>query len=360
MSKRRVFDIDFPGDGAAAGDSALPEQTETPRRGPMAAAINENARAVAEREEAQAAIRRENDALAREFVRLKKLGLIVDAVPIDRIVTTKLARDRAAKRDPELDELKTSIQAIGLSNPIRVEEAGDGYELVQGYRRLEAYRELFAETGDERFARIPAGLVAKGETIDSLYRRMVDENLIRRDVSFAEMAELARNFVDDAGTGTQTLDSAIRTLFASAGRQKRNYIARFANLLAQIGPHLSFPEALPRSVGLALEKRLSAEPGFAQFVVAQLRARPPKTTLEEVTLLRELGTGRPDKPKAAVAPRGQAKTTLKYNGPGGMVRCLASEGRFVVLAERDFSNLERTQLEAALDAFFRVLDESRS
>jgi hypothetical protein len=54
-----------------------------------------------------------------------------------------LTRDRKAVRDSEIDELKASISDIGLSNPIQVLEAGDGYELVQGYRRMTAFRELY-------------------------------------------------------------------------------------------------------------------------------------------------------------------------------------------------------------------------
>ena len=42
----------------------------------------------------------------------------------------------------DIDELKQSIRDVGLSNPIRVEQVGDRYELIQGYRRLTAWREL--------------------------------------------------------------------------------------------------------------------------------------------------------------------------------------------------------------------------
>ncbi|MEM1301282.1 MAG: ParB N-terminal domain-containing protein, partial [Pseudomonadota bacterium] len=130
--KRRVFDIDFdtPADAVPAGTDRVE------RRGPMATAISETAEALDERAEAEAAIRAENDALAHEHVRLKKLGLITDLIPVAEVLTTKLTRDRAEGADPELDELKASIAAVGLSNPIRVEQTEHGYELIQGFRRL--------------------------------------------------------------------------------------------------------------------------------------------------------------------------------------------------------------------------------
>ncbi|RAX28851.1 UNVERIFIED_CONTAM: replication protein, partial [Escherichia coli] len=76
-------------------------------------------------------------------------GLVVDLVPLEAIDAYLLIRDRSRGPDPDLAELKTSIRESGLSNPIQVEPRGDGrYELVQGMRRLSAYRELLAETGD--------------------------------------------------------------------------------------------------------------------------------------------------------------------------------------------------------------------
>ena len=353
MSKRRVFDIEYPGNTAPAEPS--PGFGE-PRRGPMATAISENAEALDVRERTQAAIRVENDALAHELVRLKKLGLIVDLVPVDEIFTQKLMRDRSTKRDPDLDELKASIRAVGLSNPIRVEQDENGYELVQGYRRLAAYRELLSETGDPAYARIPVGLMARGETLELLYRRMIDENLIRRDVSFAEMADLARNYAKDLGAGTDDIDTAINILFASASRQKRSYIRHFATLLDNVGDLLKFPEAVPRSLGLQLEKRLSGDPGFPAMLRTGLKRRSPETAEDEVAFLKDAAAARVVERPRDNPVQAQAKTTLRFRGPSGMVRCLATEGRIVMQAERDFSSLDRTQLESALDAFFRALD----
>ncbi|MEM9708931.1 MAG: ParB/RepB/Spo0J family partition protein [Pseudomonadota bacterium] len=351
MSKRRGFDIDFP------GDTSLEEGPTAPsRRGPMAAAISENAAALTERQAAEAAIREENDRLAHELVRLRKEGLITDLVSIHAIGTDKLIRDRADQRDPELDELKASIRDVGLSNPIRVEIDGEGFQLVQGFRRLAAYRELHLETGEERFAKIPAGLIATGEALEALYRKMVDENLVRRDVSFAEMADLARKYTADPETSAASVADAIAVLYASAGRQKRNYIGHFAVLLDCIGAHLTFPEAIPRSLGLQLEKRLTSDPRLTRQVIDALTALPIASPLKEVELLRDFAVP----PKKAGAKSGAskpgAKTSVRYEGPGGMVRCTASDGRIDIRAERDFTDLDRQSIEAALEAFFQALD----
>lgn len=354
MTRRRVFDIEFPD-----GDSAPLQPVESDaRRGPMASAIAESAGALAERMDTEVEIRVENDRLAHEFVRLKRAGLIVDLVPVEAIAMEKLSRDRKVARDSEIDELKESIRAVGLSNPIQVEAVGDTYELVQGFRRLTAYRELHAETGDSAYAVIPAGIIATGETLERLYRKMVDENLVRRNISFAEMAMLARRYAEDPNTREDTIQAAIETLFGSAGRQKKNYIGHFASLLDRIGDLLEYPEEISRALGLQLEKVLSSEPRRLSSLRTRLQVQPRTGPAAEVAALREFLTAASSAHPKVPAAGAATKTTLRFSSPRGMVRCIASDGRIELRAERDFSSLDRHALQAALDVFFRALDET--
>lgn len=354
--KRRMFDIDLPEEDAPEVEVRSPAGASL-RRGPMATAIGENAESLRQRQEAEAAIRAENDSLAHEFVRLKKLGLVVDMIPLDAIRTGKLIRDRSARLDPELEELKASIRAVGLSNPIRVEQTGEGeYELVQGWRRLSAYRELLEETGDETWSRIPAGLMARGETLDSLYRRMVDENMVRKDISFAEMANLARAYAEDEGTGCRDLDEAVNVLFATANPQKRSYVRRFAFLMRALEKVLEHPEAIPRALGLALANRIEAEP-VAVADLARALGAGRRTAEEELAVLRRFA-----EPQAvAAAPKAKAgdrrgKTVLRMPTATGEVRCTAADGKVELRVDRDFSTVDRRRLEAAVEAFFAALD----
>ncbi len=352
MSKKRGFDIDFPStqDGVYTGGRRLGAE----RRGPMAAAITENAEALRDRAEAERAIREENDRLAHEHVRLKRAGLITDLVPVEAIRAEKLTRDRGTGPDPELDELKASILAIGLSNPIRVEATEDGYELVQGFRRLRAFRELFEETGDDRFARIPAGLVAHGEALEGLYRRMVDENLVRRDISFAEMAILAMRYAEDPGTDARDVAGAVDVLFASAGRQKRSYIRHFATLIEQVGDVLHYPEAISRNLGLDLVRRLSSDLGFESRLRAALGGSLERLPEYEIATLLDLLKAGP-KPRSP-SRNAAAKTTLRCTVPAGTVRCSARDGKVELQMSRDFSSIDRHRLEAAVTAFMAALD----
>lgn len=347
--KRRVFDIDFEDE-----NEAVPAGTDETRRAPMAAAIAENADALEMRRSAEAAIRAENDALAHELVRLKKAGLVTNVIPLDHIHTTKLTRDRAAGRDDELDELKSSIREIGLSNPIRVEPVADGYELIQGWRRLTAFREL-REEGVPGFEEIPAAIVAQGEALLKLYRQMVDENMVRRGVSFGELAQLAMAYATtepDAGS----YSDAVELLFGSAGRQKRSYIKSFARLLEHTNGTLVHIEALPRALGLELLKRLDEDPAGTEKLEAALAMRPDRDAAGELDILRAFVAQQPAPVKKSQVQK-TAKTTFRLPRPDGMAKCTAADGRIELRLDRDFGSMETARLEVAVNAFFDALDE---
>lgn len=361
--KRRVFDIDLP-DEAIAGQSEtqLAEPPAAGRRGPMASAIVENAEALKARKSVTEAIREENDALAHEFVALREAGHVVEAVPLEAVHTFMLVRDRMPGEDVELDELVTSIRELGLSNPIRVIERpdGTGYELVQGYRRLTAYRRLHEADGGGDWARIPALVMAGEADIAGLYRRMVDENVIRKDLSFAEMAHAARNYLADPATEATDLSAAVAALFQSAPYSKRSYIRSFSYLLDMIGDALDYPTEIPRALGVALARELKERPEIAGQIRDRLAGWENRSIMDELDVLRaftatdaagEVIEEAAPKPKAKPAGQGaRSKTTFHISSRAGQVKCTAGMGRLEIKVDRDFSSIDRARLERAIAA----------
>jgi ParB family chromosome partitioning protein len=381
--RRRIFDIDLPKEAPDAAEAPVDRE----RRGPMATALRETAETLRERQDIEAGIRAENDALAHDYVRLRREGLVIQLAPVELVDATKLARDRASDRDPELAELKASILALGLSNPIRVEPTSDGrFELIQGWRRLRAFRELEAEHGDGRFARIPACHAPVSDALETSYRRMVDENLVRKDVSFAEMARLAQRYAADPAVACDDVDEAVAALFRSAGYQKRSYIRAFAALLDGLGDSLAHPEALSRNLGLDLRRALDRTPGFAQALRARLAVAPDRTAEDETVILRDALAALDAAQSAAAAgtaagPGGAARdgAAVEDAAPGtlrrasqppsaralslvlktraGLMRCVASDGRLILRGAALSGAVSAERLEAALSAFLDALAE---
>lgn len=361
--KRRMFDIDMP----AMGDipvGKVPDKVLEKRRGPMATAISENADALRNQQSTEDTIRAENDRLAHELVRLRSEGLVTEHVALADIVTEKLTRDRKVGFDPELEELKDSIRDIGLSNPIRLERRSDGrFDLIQGMRRLSAYRALHEETGDETYARIPAGISDAADLNDS-YRRMVDENLIRKDISFAEMGALARAFAEDPANECPDVDKAVAILFKSASYTKRSYIRSFASLLMMLEKVLMHPNDIPRNLGVELKRKLDANPGLVRQVSTAVMSEPDRDGPREVAILRDFvspETSAPKKP--AVSESGKtrrAKTTFQVSGRAGVAKCSASSGRIELRYDLDFTRVDRGKLEQAIATLIDDLQEDEN
>ena len=358
--KRRMFDIEMPEEPT----SVEPSRPGDARRGPMASAVRENADSLRQRAEVEQQIRAENDALAHEFVKAQGQGLVMRRIPLDAVRCTKLTRDRSDVDAGDLQELCDSIAAIGLSNPIRVEQSENGFELVQGLRRLSAFRRLNAQNPAGGYDAIPAVVMEAGETLDMLYRRMVDENLIRADVSFAEMARLAEAYAADPETSAPDPDAAVDLLFGSVGKQKRSYIRGFVRLLSMAGPVLKFPQALPRALGLALRKELEADPAGVQKLRAHLATRPDRSSEDEMQLLRAfchfdappVFPAGNDRPPPARTPR-PARTTFQIEARSGTIKCTASQGRLELRGDADFSALDRKRLEDAVARFLDGLED---
>ncbi|WP_424991253.1 ParB/RepB/Spo0J family partition protein [Fluviibacterium sp. S390] len=368
--RRRVFDIDMPEEQEKPRPGGPRISSLEPRRGPMASAVRENADSLRDRAETEQAIRAENDALAHEYVSLRNQGLVLQRVPLGEIRTTKLVRDRKSVGAEDLEDLKASIAQIGLSNPIQVEAAGDGFELVQGLRRLTAFRALDAENPDGGYASIPAVVLGQGESLEGLYRRMVDENLVRTDISFAEMAALARSYAESDATTAETTDEAVDALYGSVGKQKRSYIRAFAKLLTVLERHLQHPQAIPRALGLAVRKRIEAEPETLADLQRTLVTGGARDAAGELEILKAyVGQGETGSdpaqdafpagnsaPRAGKSPR-KARTTFQVQSPRGAAKCTASMGRLELKLDADFTTMDRRKLEAAVQQLLAMLDD---
>ena len=124
------------------------------------------------------------------------------------------------------------------------------------------------------------------------------------------------------------------------------------------------------ALGLALAERLTARPDIAQAIRAELQGLDRRTARDELDLLRRYaGQVGPDDetarrepalpPPSSVKTRsadlpaagsGSARISFQLSGPQGPVQCIATDGRIELRLVRDFSQIGRERLQAAVQA----------
>lgn len=336
-------------------ESALPRKRARDV-GPMGAAVREAAGSLAESTENLVEQRRLNASDAKEFRRAQEEGRVLIGVPLDQIRTDDLPRDRldldAVATSDEMEELKSSIRERGQKEPIEVFRLGDGYQLKKGWRRLTALRQLFEETGDDRFSKAVARVDEGAANRIDLYIDMVEENVIREDLSFAEMAQVAIVAAGDNALNGQGADALVGRLYASLHKMKRSYIRSFVFLMQTIGPSLRFPKSVSRNLGVDTARRLQAAPDLAKALSRDLaRAETPEA---QAVVLKRFAEGGGVVPATA---RPRREKSEKYEFHVGRSKVTARKGECRILSETDFSSVDRTTLQRAIEAFQAVLDK---
>ena len=252
---------------APAPEAAAPQAR---RAGPMGRAGREVAETVTAATEAQVEMRRQNAADAKAWRAAEAEGRVLQAVPLAAIAEGDLPRDRldlaGAAVSEAMEELKASIRARGQREPVELYRDRDGrLQIKKGWRRITALRALHAETGGDRFATALARIDEAGGAADTaslvgLYVDMVEENAVREDLTFAEMAQLAIAARDDPRAGLASDDAAVARLYASLHKMKRSNIRQFVRLLRALGETLKWPKAVGRDLGAGVARRLAEDP----------------------------------------------------------------------------------------------------
>lgn len=234
-------------------------------------------------------------------------GRAARALPLDAVRADHLTRDRAALAvepsdgapsaldDEAMRELVASIRAHGVRAPIEVLRLeGETYGLISGWRRLHAMRALHRETGEARFAAIPAFIRAPDGAAGA-YAAMVEENEIRADLSQYERGRIAA--IAAADGVFPDLDAAVNTLFAAGSKAKRSKIRSFARVHAALGDALRFGPALPERALLRLAGAI--RDGGEQALLAALAEAADSPEAEWAALEGALRGAAPESPAPA-------------------------------------------------------------
>ncbi|UWQ19859.1 ParB N-terminal domain-containing protein [Jannaschia sp. M317] len=318
------------------------------RPGPMGAAVRETAETLHETTEAKIEQRRRNAEDAKAWREAQEAGHVLLSLPLDRIGTEALPRDRldleAVAASDEMEELKASIRARGQREPIEVWAEGDGYQLKKGWRRLTALRQLHDETGDDRFAMVVARVEGGADDRLARYVDMVEENVVREDLTFAEMAQVAISAAEDPAVDEIDPDAMVARLYASLHKTKRSYIKAFVWMLSILGADLRFPKAVGRDLGVSVARALRV-PGEVETLRARL------ATAEDAQAQNRLLQGFVEAEKRGAGQGAARPAMAKLEFRVGALKVTARDGEFRVVSDTNFAQMPRDRLEAAVKAF---------
>lgn len=158
-----------------------------------------------------------------------------------REVTFLIHRDRDAEG---FALLKDAIREMGVRQPIQVRPMtndecrstkGKKWQAFFGQGRCTAAIELYEETGDKRFLRVPATIEKEDE--GEIAGRFLSENLIRRGLSWQEQAQLIKQDVEAEAqkgvlTPQQLFDIAKRWFITVA------HLEKLMRILQKLSPSL--------------------------------------------------------------------------------------------------------------------------
>ncbi len=115
---------------------------------------------------------------------------------------------------------------------------------------------------------------------------MVDENLVRKDISFAEMAQLAVHYAMDPLTAENDAEKAVAILFRSAGYQKRSYIRNFIPLVERLGEVLMYPQRSRAPWACRCRSGWRTVPGLVTAIRTELKDWDTRSITDELAVLR--------------------------------------------------------------------------
>lgn len=336
------------------GFAPLDTETPTSRRdrapGPMGAAVRDAAESLTQTTEAKVEQRRRNAEDAKLFRAAQEDGLLLIQLPLADVATDDLPRDRialeAVASSDEMDELKSSISARGQKEPIEVFVAQDGrYQLKKGWRRLTALKQLLAETGKPEFENVMARVDAGQVDRVLCYVDMVEENVVREDLTFAEMAQVAITAALDPSVDEGDPAEMVLRLYGALHKTKRSYIRSFVFLLTALGADLKWPKAVSRNVGVDVARAIKSEgqvdalrPQLAQCVSPEAQAG---------VLSEFLAAGASKSQPAQTRPEPKKKFEFFV----GSTKVTARDGELRIVSGQDFTVTPKPVLEAAIKAF---------
>jgi len=326
--------------------------------GPMGAAVRDAAENLTEATESKLEQRKQNAADAKEFREAQADGRVLLSLKLDEIHNDDLPRDRleleAVATSDEMEELKSSISARGQKEAIEVylDEKGR-YQLKKGWRRFTALSQLFAETGDPDYSQIIARTAYAAEVRIARYIDMVEENVVREDLSFAEMAQVALTAAQDPKISETDPDQLVGRLYSALHKMKRSYIRAFVLLLSELGDVIKHPKSISRNLGADVARAIKTGQGDLSALRDQL-ANAIDVAAQTAAFDRFLVSS---KPTSRTVGKIAKPAREKFEFHVGATKVTARQGECRIVSRVDFTEVSKERLAEAIKAFEKALGQ---
>jgi len=318
--------------------------------------VRETAESLSEATESKVEQRKQNAADAKAFREAEADGRLLLTIPLADIHTDDLPRDRleleAVAASEEMEELKSSIRARGQKEPVEFYVGEDGrYQLKKGWRRFTALSQLYAETGDPDFSTIIGRQSDAAEIRIARYIDMVEENVVREDLSFAEMAQVALAAAKDPKVPEVDAEELVGRLYASLHKMKRSYIRSFVFLMKELGDAIRWPKDISRNLGVEVARALKtggARVDELRDALAQAGDASEQAHTLEAFIDQTKGQGA--KPASV-----KKQPREKFEFHVGKTKVTARKGECRIVSKTDFASVPKERLAGAIEAFEAAL-----
>ncbi|MFJ8100260.1 ParB/RepB/Spo0J family partition protein [Lysinibacillus sp. NPDC096212] len=172
---------------------------------------------------------------SKEAVENEGLAFKIEHISIEKLRPSEMNKYTVE----DVEELKVSIELMGLQQNLLVREAENDYEVISGHRRLKAMKELFVE-GNEQFKKIPCKIMKSVDDIQAELQLILANSTAREMTDYEKTYQAARlqELLNDLKESGYQISGRKREIVAQLMKVSPTQVARMESINKKLTPEL--------------------------------------------------------------------------------------------------------------------------
>ncbi|MFE3573728.1 ParB/RepB/Spo0J family partition protein [Lysinibacillus sp. NPDC059133] len=172
---------------------------------------------------------------SKEAVENEGLAFKIEHISIEKLRPSEMNKYTVE----DVEELKASIELMGLQQNLLVREAENDFEVISGHRRLKAMKELFAE-GNEQFKKIPCKIMKSVDDIQAELQLILANSTAREMTDYEKTYQAARlqELLNDLKESGYQISGRKREIVAQLMKVSPTQVARMESINKKLTPEL--------------------------------------------------------------------------------------------------------------------------